>query len=356
MTTSIPHPSLRSQLPGRYYTDSDIYARELKTVWRHTWQWVGRVEELSAPGDYLTCILGEEPIFVVRGDEGALQAMHNVCPHRGARLLTEGRGNCGHKIQCPYHAWTYDTEGRLLAVLQPKWFPDLDRSTICLSRARVDTWGGFVFVNPDPEGESLAEYLAGYPAYLAGWGHPWEDLREVSRQSYEEPINWKFIVENYVEDYHFLVAHAKSLVPMFDAPAIRTMPTGRHIPILVPYSAQPPAEPSQRRHWEAGGLSYQGFIFPNMMVNTGPDGVSVWRVTPLGPERTRLETINYQTPAQHAARPYVRESWGQVMEEDFAVCRLLQQGVNSRAYQVAQLAEEHELGVAHFHKVLAEYY
>ncbi len=354
MTRSLQRPSVHSLLPGRYFTDPEIYKRELKTVWRSTWQWVGRVEDLPNPGDYLSCMLGEEPLFVIRTAEGALRAMHNICPHRGARLLTEARGNCT-KLQCPYHAWTYDTEGRLLAVLQPKWFPDLDKSTIRLAPARVDTWGGFIFVNPDPEGESLIEYLAGYPEYLADWGHRWEDLREVDRSSFEEPINWKFIVENYVEDYHFSVAHAKSLVPLFDVQAIRTMPTGRHIPISVPYTPEAPTEPAMRRHWEAGGISYQGFLFPNMMINTGPDSVSVWRVVPLGPERTRLETVNYQTPEQYALSPYVRESWKKVMEEDFAVCRLLQQGVNSRAYQVGPLAVEHELGVVHFHKVLAEY-
>ncbi|MBW4699827.1 MAG: aromatic ring-hydroxylating dioxygenase subunit alpha [Aphanocapsa lilacina HA4352-LM1] len=354
MTISLPLTSTRLGLPGRYYTDPDFYQRELKTVWRSTWQWVGRLEDLAGPGDYLTTILGEEPIFVVKNAEGELLAMHNVCPHRGARLLPEKQGSCKF-LQCPYHAWTFDLEGKLLAVSQPKWFPDLDKSSVRLGRARVDSWGGFVFVNPDPEGESLAEYLAGYPEYLGGWPHRWEELREVARTVYEEPINWKFIVENYVEDYHFATAHAGSLVPLFDVQDIRTTPTGRHIPILVPYTPEPPADPAFLKHWEADVPSYQGFIFPNMMINTGKNGCSVWRVTALGPERSRLETVTYQTPAQYAADPYVPESWQQVMEEDFSVCRLLQRGVGSRAYQVRALAGEHELGVAHFHQVLAQY-
>lgn len=354
MTRSLPFAGASLGLPGRYYTEPEIYQRELKTLWRSSWQWVGRVEDLAAPGDYLTCMLGEEPILVLRDEQGELVALHNVCPHRGARLLSEARGNC-KMLQCPYHAWTFDRQGQLVAVLQPKWFPDLDKSQISLARARVECWGGFVFVNPDAEGESLGEYLAGYPDYLAGWGERWEDLREVARTSYEEPINWKFIVENYVEDYHFTIAHARSLVPLFEVQNIRTLPTGRHIPILVPYVSEPPADPATFRHWEQHRPSYQGFIFPNMMINTGKSGCSVWRVAPLGPERSRLETIHYQTPGQYAAEPYLPESWAEVMEEDFAVCRLLQQGVGSRAYQVRSLAEEHELGVSHFHQVLAQY-
>lgn len=353
MTTFLPSTTPRLGMPGRYYTDPDIYQRELKSVWRSTWQWVGRAEDLANPGDYLTAVLGEEPILVVRTTDG-LKAMHNVCPHRGARLLSEAKGSCKF-LQCPYHAWTFTLEGQLQALTQPDWFEGLDRSTIRLTEARVDTWGGFLFVNPDPEGESLTDYLADYPAYLNAWDYRWEDLREVSRGVFEEPINWKFIVENYVEDYHFLVAHASSLVPLFDIQNIRTMPTGRHIPILVPYAKEPPAEPARRRHWEGDRPSYQGFIFPNMMVNTGANGCSVWRITALGPERSRLETIQYQTPEQYAAAPYLSESWGQVMEEDFSVCRLLQKGVNSRAYQISHLAGEHELGVSHFYKTLSEY-
>ena len=346
-------PTTQLGLPGYYYTDTEIFRRELK-IWRSTWQFVGRVEDLPHSGDYLTCVIGEEPIFVIRTPDG-LRAMHNVCPHRGARLLNM-QGNC-NLVRCPYHAWTFDLEGNLLGISQPKLFPNLDKSAIHLLPARLDTWGGFIFVNPDAEGESLMDYLAGFTAYLQQYDQPWEELRQVAHWSYEEPINWKFIVENYAEDYHFSTAHPQSL-RVFDYQGIRTTSTGRHSKIYVPYADKPP-EATRKYQWQAQGGSYQGHIFPNMMVNTAKDHVSVFRLVPLNAVRTCIEVLIYQTPTQtdefSQDEATFRANFDQVMEEDFEVCRLLQAGVNSRAYQVAQLAQERELGVAHFHKVLSEY-
>jgi phenylpropionate dioxygenase-like ring-hydroxylating dioxygenase large terminal subunit len=339
-------------LPSHCYNDPDIFAREMKAIWRQTWHWVGRAESLQQPGDYLTCMIGEEPIFVIRGDDGSLQAMHNICRHRGAQLL-EGQGNC-QKLVCPYHAWTYSQQGQLLGISHTKLFPGLDKSTIQLVPAQVDTWGGFIFVHPDPEGESLLNYLADFPAYLCQYSQVWEDLREVTRFHYTEPINWKLIVENYVEDYHFAFAHAKTLALLFDVEQIRTIPTGQHLKICVPYATKPP-EKRGKYLWEAGQFSYQGFIFPNLMINTSKDHVAVWRVTPLDALHSHLEMVVYQTPDQFHQYPFTVEEFGLAVDEDFAVCRKLQAGVNSRAYRVTQLALEHEIGVAHFHQVLSKY-
>lgn len=343
-------------LPGYCYFDSETFARELRTLWRSTWQFVCRESDLPNAGDYLTYLVGDQPIFVIRTANGELQAMHNVCPHRGARLL-DGQGNCTI-VRCPYHSWTFNLEGKLLGVPQQKRFPDLDKSIVHLLPAQVDSWGGFIFVNPQTEGESLTSYLAGFIDYLQQYNQPWEDLREVARWSYEESINWKFIVENYAEDYHFSTAHPQSLA-FFDFQNIRTTTTGRHCQIYVPYTAEEPPENYQGLRWEPRSVSYQGYIFPNLMFNTAKDHVSVFRLFALGPTSTRIEVLIYQTPEQSKASPYdekvFRLNFDQVMEEDFAVCRLLQANVHSSAYRVTQLAEERELGIAHFHKVLSEY-
>jgi len=109
--------------PAHFYTDANHFDHEMQTIWRDTWQLVGRANVLAEPGDYLTCTLGKEPIFVVRTTDGSLQASHNLCPHRGARILA-GEGNCPtHKITCPYHGWTFDLAGNLLGVANAKLFP-----------------------------------------------------------------------------------------------------------------------------------------------------------------------------------------------------------------------------------------
>lgn len=345
-------------LPGNYYTDSKIFARELKTIWHRTWQLVGRQETLAEPGDYLTYTLGEEPIFVVRDVDGSLKAMHNICPHRGAQLL-EGQGHCDrHKITCPYHAWTYGLDGQLLGITKPKLFPNLDKSQIQLLPARVETWGGFIFVNSDDRGESLKDYLAGMPAFLEQYDRDWMSLREVDRWFYDQPINWKLIVENYVEDYHFEAVHSQGFGTVYDSDNIRSLPTGRHLRIEVPYTTERGGE-FFTSFSEAGKVSYQGYIFPNMMLNPHKNFLSVFHLIPLDAGHTRVEIIIYQSPEQFASvpcrSPQFRQGFDTLMEEDFSICRKIQTGIHSRAYQVAQLAEEHELGISHFHNVLSEY-
>jgi phenylpropionate dioxygenase-like ring-hydroxylating dioxygenase large terminal subunit len=344
-----------SGLPRHYYFDAEVFALERRSLWSKVWQWVGRESDIPNPGDYLTCMAGDQPMLVIRGDDGRLRSLHNVCSHRGARML-EGQGHC-NRIICPYHGWNFDQEGNLRGLPRAECFPHLDRSAARLMPGRVDTWGGFIFIHPEPQGEPLLEYLANFPSYLDQYEQPWADLREVDRWSYEEPANWKFPIENYLECYHLPVVHAQSL-RCFDPKAIRYTPTGRHYQIAVPWTAEDsvehhPSFPGQPKH-----KSYQGFIFPNLMVNTAREMVSLFRLTPLTPETTRFEVFIYQTGAQMAAFPYRQEDFrpefDRVLQEDFMAVRSLQIGVHSQAYRV-QLAEPLELGITHFHQAVSEY-
>ncbi|GAB1539653.1 aromatic ring-hydroxylating dioxygenase subunit alpha [Scytonema sp. NUACC21] len=342
-------------LPGHYYFSPDIFALEMQSLWSSAWQFIGRESDLSNPGDYLTCIVGEQPLFVIRTNNGELRAMHNVCPHRAARLL-DGKGNC-NRVRCPYHAWSFDLEGKLQGLPQAKFFPNLDKSTVRLAEARVETWGGFIFVNPESEGESLKSYLADFPNYLEQYEYSWQELQEVDRWSYDEPVNWKFSVENYLECYHLPVVHAQSL-ECFYPKDIQYTPTGRHYQISVPYIDEESVKEHPAFSGEPKARSYQGLIFPNTMVNTAKDKVSVFHLVPLTPESTRFEVFIYQTPAQMEAFPYkpndFRPEFDRVLNEDFSAVRLLQASVRSKVYKV-QLAEELEFGISHFHKVLSEY-
>jgi phenylpropionate dioxygenase-like ring-hydroxylating dioxygenase large terminal subunit len=343
-----------SELPSHYYFSEQFFAFERQSLWSHVWQWVGRESDLPNPGDYLTCTLGDQPMVVIRGNDGVLRALHNVCPHRGARML-DGQGHC-NRIICPYHGWNFDREGSLKGLPRAECFPTLDQSTTRLMAGRVETWGGFMFVHPEAQGESLLDFLAGFPAYLEQYEQPWEALQEVDRWAYEEPANWKFPIENYLECYHLPVVHAQTL-RCFDASGIQYFPSGRHYQIAVPWTAADsvevhPSFPGKPKH-----KSYQGFIFPNMMVNTARDMVSVFKLTPLTPETTRFEVFIYQTQAQMEAFPYAQEvfrsEFDRVLNEDFMAVRSLQMGVRSKAYQV-HLAEDLEFGITHFHRVLLD--
>lgn len=351
----LPHITAASSqgLPGYCYFSKQILEREYETLWHGSWQLVGREADLANAGDYLTCTVGTQPILLIRSQTGAIKAMHNVCPHRGARLL-DGHGHC-QQICCRYHSWSFGYDGALQALPQADCFPNLDRSTVALAPVQVETWGGFVFVHLAADRrflqESLQEYLAGFGDYLRQYPHAWEELRQVDHWEYEHSVNWKFFVENYLESYHLSTVHARSL-KCFDPKQIHTSPDGRHYQIQVGYRSDSETHPSFAGATDS--YSYQGFVFPNWMVNTANDNVSIFRVTPLAAERTRFEVLIYQTPAQSELFPYCADQFrlhfDQVLQEDFAAVHLLQASVRSQAYSVLQFADPLEQGIRHFHR------
>ena len=129
----------------------------METVFARSWQYAGHVGELAEPNTYITTRAGDQPVLVVRTEDGGLRAYRNVCRHRGSELLT-GDGKCKRAIRCRYHGWTYDsTDGRLMGVPEHRGFDDLDKSKLGLMPARVEVLAGFVFVNLDSGAKPLAE-------------------------------------------------------------------------------------------------------------------------------------------------------------------------------------------------------
>jgi phenylpropionate dioxygenase-like ring-hydroxylating dioxygenase large terminal subunit len=349
------HPLAR-QLPGWAYADERLFGQEMSTIFARSWQYAGRHERVPEPGDYFTTQVARDPIIVLRAPDGTLQAFHNVCPHRGMRLL-DGDGRC-KRIVCPYHAWSFNHDGALHHIPKRReYFPGVEDDAVALQPASVAVWRGFVFVNPDPDAEPLLSYLADFPAFLDQHHEPYEDLVEIATFRFDEPVNWKLLVENYVEDYHFGFVHPGTL-KVFDFENVKTMPTGPHCRVLMPYRARPP-EGHCKYAWDASGPSYQGYIFPGTTVQTAKNHMSLFRFVPISAQRTLIEIPILQTPAQMLEYPVdlaeLEIDVTNDMEEDFVICRALQSNVASRAYRVNAVALEHELGVAHFQRMWRQY-
>lgn len=311
---------------------------------------MGREEDLPNPGDYLACTIGEDPIFVIRQADGTLEALHNVCPHRGMRLLN-GQGNC-RIIRCPYHGWTFDGKGQLLEVTYPQLFAGLDKSAIQLLKGRVETWGGFIFVCPKQEGELFRDFLAGVPDYLKQSNLCWKELREVAHWSYDEPVNWKLLIENYLDLYHVPWLHSQTLVKegMDIQNHFNATLTGRHCNFQ--FSSKDQLAEKNR---------YESYVFPNLSMSASSNSAEVWRFKPLSPERTVLEIFLYQTPAQQesSSSNFIethRSNYDQFMEEDFVVCCLIQETVKSLAYKVNQPDNKWGHAIAKCQQAIADFH
>ncbi len=348
----------RLGLSGSCYFDDGFLGNEKEHLFDKTWQFVGHESALSNPGDYFTVDFMGEQLIVIRTDENELKALHNVCSHRGAKIL-DGKGHCGNNIRCPYHFWVFDFKGHLKGMHRSQLFSTLDKSKAGLKSMHLDTWRGLIFIKLDgSDGEDLMTYLAGFPEHLGEYEYPWEELQEVDRWSYDEPVNWKFFVENYSESYHLTTVHAQSL-GIFDSKKIEAGPTGLHHKIRMSYAGQDAVRDHQVFSGEPEHYSCQGIIFPNLMVNTAKDNVSFFKLIPLSPGVTRFEVIIYKTPQQEKELPYNKEEFRQefdkVLQEDFTGVRRLQASVSSKAYSVHQYADDIEFGIINFHANLKKY-
>lgn len=196
-------------MPIEAYTSDDWFAREQKELFEKVWTFAGMTEDLALAGDYKCLTVGRYPILVIRDHGGELRAFHNLCRHRGSQLL-QGTGNVGEAITCFYHRWKYDLSGELLRVPQEKkQFPGLDKSCLGLLPAKLATWRNVVFVHPDPDAEPLETWLADFPDSVGP--HEPENLVEVAHIRYRIKANWKIVVENFIDGYHFFYLHPNSL-------------------------------------------------------------------------------------------------------------------------------------------------
>ena len=204
--TSVPFEQARA-MPTSVYTSEDFVGAELKHVFSKDWYCVGRADALSKTGDYVTAELAGQPIVVLRDTDHQLRAMSNVCLHRMSTLL-QGRGNA-KTIVCPYHAWTYNLDGKLRGAPAMTQNDAFCKDHYRLPQVRCEEWLGWVFVCLDPEAETVSVQLAEVADMIAAY-----DMTNYSESFYEEHVwntNWKVLAENFMESYHLPVCHAGTI-------------------------------------------------------------------------------------------------------------------------------------------------
>jgi choline monooxygenase len=347
-----PDLARASTMPARWYTDPAVLHAERRAIFARTWQAVGHAAWVSEPGSYFACEAAGEPLLVARGKDGALAAFSNVCRHRGS-LLAEGRGQ-GTVIRCPYHAWTYSLDGRLLGQPEFEGVEDWDRSKVCLPRFRVEQWGPFLFVNQDAAAPPLAEVLGAIPREIAAIGCPIGSLRFSYRRDYEIACNWKVYVDNYLEGYHLPAAHP-SLFRELDYAQYRVETFRCYSSQIAPIRARGAAAGEARRYDfdDAGQRALYYWIFPNFMLNVYPDNLSGNLILPLGADRTLtiFEWFSYGGEVAQATIDFSDE----IQREDIRICESVQRGLGSSYYSQGRFSVKRENGVHHFHGLVNEF-
>jgi glycine betaine catabolism A len=353
--TELPTAGART-MPGYNYTSVERYDREMQRIFMERWLCAGRVAELAKPGDFITREVGGESIIVTRDGSGALRAFYNVCRHRGTRMCEEPRGNFGETIQCPYHAWTYTLDGRLIGAPHMAGAADFDKRDYPLHSVATAEWEGFVFINLSCDPQPFAEAWAPMLGRFARFNLP--ALRLHRRIEYDIAANWKLIHQNYSECYHCSGVHPQlvKLTPptsgendLFDGPFLGgfmeiTAPGGS-LTVSgrmcgVPISDAPAG--GQQKAWYYS-------LFPNLLFSLLPEYGLFHTLWPVAPGRTKLVCEWFFHPDTLAGGKFAPddavEFWDGVNRQDWHVSALSQLGVASRAYVPGPYAPREGLAV-----------
>ena len=337
---------LEAGLPAPWYHDPAHYARELEVFWYRKWVAVAREEELRAPGDWRVVRVGTQSILLARGEAGELRAFHNTCRHRGSVLCTQQAGNFARRrIVCPYHSWTYDLAGQLVATPRRMETPDFDMAAFRLYPVALETWGGFVFVNLAGEAAPpLAASLGELPQRFARYG--FERLAIGKRIVMEVRANWKLLAENFSECFHCPPVHpelCRVVTAYRDAGAwglrgaetepefalgaqTLTLDGSARLPPIASLSAE-----------ERKTLYIPAMLPPSLFFNVQPDYVNAHLMTPTGPESVR---IVYDWLFERERLPLGEDDlthyvalWDITNRQDARNCEWQQQGIHAQPFE-----------------------
>lgn len=193
-------------LPLRWYSSTEVETVEKEKIFASAWHYVGNTADLVQTGQFITADIGEVPVIVVRDKDGSINAFHNVCRHRAAKVILEDKGK-RRALQCHYHAWTYALDGSLKGAPRASSEECFVKQQLGLRKASAQTWGPFVFVHLSETAPDLMDWLGEVPALVAGSGLDIDNLRFNHRAEYDLACNWKVAMENYLECYHCPNAH-----------------------------------------------------------------------------------------------------------------------------------------------------
>jgi phenylpropionate dioxygenase-like ring-hydroxylating dioxygenase large terminal subunit len=342
----------RGLAPACYVSEA-FYALEVERIFRKDWLCVGRADEIPEPGDYMSLDLLGEPLVVVRGGDRLVRVMSRVCRHRGMPVVA-GSGRA-RTLVCPYHAWTYGLDGRLLGAPEMERTPCFDPATCRLPGLRTEIWEGFVFVSFDAEAVPLAPTLAGLAPVVRN--HGLASLQTVRSIPFDMDCgwNWKLMCENFMEPYHHIGTHRKSLEPTVPARlAVTPDSDGPFSVVHMRYRAAdgavagdgwgvPSLPPNERLTDEERGRVTLVHVYPLGLITLFVDHAEFYRTLPEGPGRVRLEKLICVSPAARSAPGFeagieqIVQGFLPIRDEDVAICRGVQAGLASRLAEPGRL-------------------
>lgn len=372
-------------LPQPFYNDARLFALDMQEVFEKEWLFAGMTCEIPAKGNFMTLEIGNNPVVIVRGGEGQIHAFHNVCRHRGSRLCTKDKGKVA-KLVCPYHQWTYELDGRLLFAGSDMG-TDFDLNQFGLKPVSVRTAGGFVFINLSDNPPAIDDLLETLEHYLEPY--QMDNVKVAVESSIIEQANWKLVIENNRECYHCNGAHPEllnSLIEFDDTEDPRATDkykdlvtrkqadwNGEQVPwqlkrfdkrnrltrtplldgvVSMTMDGKPACNKLMGRLTSPDMGSLRILHLPNSWNHFMGDHAVVFRVLPLGPQKTMVTTKWLVHKDAVEGVDYdpenMRRVWDATNDQDRQLAEENQRGINSKAYQPGPYSPTYEFGVIDF--------
>jgi choline monooxygenase len=338
-------------IPAPWYFDPRVAQLERDSVFASNWQVVGRLDQVKDLAQFFTIDINNEPLLVVRSDDGKLRAFFNVCRHHAAAVVPEEKG-CAKQFRCPYHGWTYGNDGALKGMVEFEGVCNFNRADNGLVPVRLDVWENFLFVNLDGKAAPLPEFLGKVPA-LAAPLNLTEKFHYFDRRIYTLNCNWKVYVDNYLDGgYHVPHAH-KGLSSVVEYTKYTIENLERACLQSTPLDSSGALDSSIGSTRQ--GHAFYLWVYPNVMINAYSGVMDTNLVLPLGVDKCAVIFDYYFADISAAAAQHHRESIAvseKVQDEDMAICDSVQRGLASRAYVAGRLSVRREAGEHLFHRLL----
>jgi len=364
---AVPGDWDRSGLPGWSYHSPAFLELEKEHVFRNHWQIVGHVSDVPEAGDYITMDVVGERALVVRGKDDVVRAFHNICRHRGSRVVADEKGTCRNALVCPFHGWVYNLDGTLRGAARPRSFPELDKTEFGLVPLELDIWMGLIFIRfrkgPQP---AVAELMKPFEAEIGHYGAA-DMVPTHGIWTQTSPVNWKSVRDVDNEGYHVAMAHPALQdlygATYFDEPFVngvsRSFATynphgGRRWSVrnYIKLAPEPTHLPQElRRAWIYYGL------FPNTVISIMPESVQFYQEFPLSTGETMLRGAIYryrdESREQAAARYLSFRIDRETMAEDVQLSVWSNESMLSDAFEGFYLSDL-EYGVRTHHNHLRD--
>ncbi len=363
------HLASKTLLTGASFWDDSIFQEELERFFFRSWLNVGRADQVPNPGDFFVREVGNESLLFLRGKDHKVRGFYNVCRHRGTRIVGEAEGTKLGSLVCPYHAWTYSTEGKLVGAPHTEQLVDFRKEEHGLHSVPVESWGGFVWANLNDAAPDLRDEMGEFFSRFRRFD--FEGLRLGSRNTYEVEANWKILAENYSECYHCAPIHPDlNRITQYTSGAYTAyfmreprapnfnggfMEFSKDYTSMVwsGYTKRPPLKGMTEE--DRGRIDYY-FVFPNMFFSLHPDYLMVHRLWPRSTTHTTIECDWYFDADVVRRKDFdprdAVDLWDLINRQDWSVCERVQKGTRSRAWTGGRFSGQ-ESQVHDFEKYIA---